>query len=544
VLVERGLITPEQLQEALSEQQLKGLSLGRILLSLGYVTEAQLAALLAVQRGIDFVSLADYPIDPSAAATIPDALARRYALVPVGFEGERLVVAMSDPSNVVARDDIQAVTGRDLKVIAATHEDIEEALNRLQSLDNEASELLELAAEPEEEPDVEVKGEDAPVVRAIDLLIAQAVQQRASDIHIEPRERDVRIRYRIDGVLHEKSTVPKNLHNAMVSRLKIMADMDIAERRVPQDGRVTVKVGSHPIDIRCATMPSVWGEKVVMRILDRSSTVLALEELGFLPNALERYQKGFRRPYGMILVTGPTGSGKSTTLYATLNILNDPQKNVITVEDPVEYRLSGLTQVQVNPKAGLHFANALRAILRSDPDIVMVGEIRDRETAMIAVEAALTGHLVLSTLHTNDAASAVTRLVEMGVEPFLVASALECVLGQRLARRLCPKCKTEYTPSRQSLAENQIVLKDKEAVPELYMPKGCRSCAQTGYRGRVALVEVLTWNEEIERLTVDRKPSEEIKRAAVREGMLPLRDDGIEKVKLGLTSVQEVFRVA
>ena len=544
-LVDGGLLTHEQLQIALAEKERTNKSVGRLLLELGYVTEDQLRAMQARWMGYEFIDdLGEHPIDASAAALLPSSVARRYRAVPIGFDEDALVVALSDPANIIAIDDIRTMTGRQIKVVVAGREDIDEVLVRLHQLDRSAEQLFEEAVGEEElDDEVDVAVEDAPIVKAINQIITQAVQQRASDIHIEPQERDVRIRYRIDGVLHEVMRTQKSLQQGLISRLKVMSDLDIAERRLPQDGRVSVSVDSKPIDLRVATLPTAWGEKVVLRILDRSSSVLKLEDLGFLEHSLKRYEESFRKPYGAILVTGPTGSGKSTTLYATLNVLNDPSKNIITVEDPVEYRLAGLSQVQVNPKAGLTFANALRSILRSDPDIVMIGEIRDRETANIGVEAALTGHLVLSTLHTNDSASAVTRLTEMDVEPFLVASALDCVLAQRLARKLCDRCKEPYTPSPEALIENRFPWHEGEDLPTLYRAVGCQYCSKTGYRGRIALVESMVVSEEIERLAVERRSSEDIKRVAIEQGMLPLRDDGMEKVAIGMTSIEEVLRV-
>ncbi|MDQ1370255.1 MAG: type pilus assembly protein PilB, partial [Acidimicrobiaceae bacterium] len=376
------------------------------------------------------------------------------------------------------------------------------------------------------------------------LLIRQAIQDRASDIHIEPTEHDVRIRYRIDGVLHEVMRSPKRVQSGLISRIKIMADLNISERRMPQDGRLSAVIAGRQIDLRVATLPTVYGEKIVMRVLDKGTALLDLGELGFLPSTLARYRTMFEKPYGTILVTGPTGSGKSTTLYATLNIVNDESKNVITVEDPVEYRLPNINQVQVNVKAGLTFAAALRSILRSDPDIVLVGEIRDRETANIAVQAALTGHLVLTTLHTNDAASTPMRLIEMGVEPFLVGSALDCIVAQRLARKLCDKCKERFQPTRAELA---TVGWDIEAeggeIPIIYRPVGCTKCSRTGYYGRFAIHEVMPVTEDIERCIVERGQSEDLKKLAVAEGMLTLRQSGLRTVRSGNTSIEEILRV-
>jgi type IV pilus assembly protein PilB len=387
--------------------------------------------------------------------------------------------------------------------------------------------------------------EDAPIVKFVNLLINQAVQDRASDIHVEPTETDLRIRFRIDGVLHEVMRSPRSIQAGVVSRLKVMADINIAERRIPQDGRISMKVGGRPIDLRVATLPTVYGEKIVMRILDKGQALLRLEELGFLPGSLARFEACYRKPYGAILVTGPTGSGKSTTLYATLNQVNEPDRNIITVEDPVEYRLAGINQVQIHPKAGLTFASALRSILRADPDIILVGEIRDRETAIIAVEAALTGHLVLSTLHTNDASSTPLRMVEMGVEPFLVCSALDCVVAQRLARRLCDKCKEPYQPTEAELAGADWPAEDLASGewPTLHRAIGCPACGRTGYRGRFALHEVMPMSEEIERLIIERRSTEDIQKTAVMQGMMTLRQDGLRKVAAGTTTLEEIFRV-
>jgi type IV pilus assembly protein PilB len=378
-------------------------------------------------------------------------------------------------------------------------------------------------------------------VRFVNLLISQAITDRASDIHIEPTETDRRVRYRLDGVLHVAHRTPTSRQSGVISRLKIMADINIAERRVPQDGRLSVSHQGRKIDLRVATLPTVWGEKIVARILDNTTASLSLNELGFSDSNFARYQAAYQKPYGMILVTGPTGSGKSTTLYATLNILNRPEVNIITVEDPVEYRLAGVNQVQTNPKAGLTFAKALRSILRADPDVILIGEIRDHETAQIAVESALTGHLVLTTLHTNDAPSAIGRLTEMGIEPFLVGSALDTILAQRLCRMLCSSCKEPYTPTMTELADIRFPVED--GPPMLYRPVGCTHCARTGYRGRMALHEVMGVNEEIERLAVARATSDEIARVAVADGMTSLRDDGWLKVRRGLTSIEEVLRV-
>src|SRR4051812_6661372 len=486
-LVGRGLLTQAQLELALDEQSRTGKSLGRVLLDQDLVSEADLMSALAAQIGMDFVDLDNHSVDSSAATLISDTLARRYQALPIGWDNGQLVVAMSDPSNVFAIDDIRTITRADIKTVMATRQSIVDAIDKHNRMDAEADEISAEASHDFDEDDdlasVKEVVEDAPIVKLVNLLISQAVADRASDIHIEPGEKDLRGRDRIDGVLHEKMRPPKNIQAGIISRLKIRADINIAERRIPQDGRVTANIGGKPVDLRVATLPTVYGEKVVMRILDKSTSVKTLDDLGFLPQTRDRFETSFTKPYGTILVTGPTGSGKSTTLYATLNILNDEAKNIITVEDPVEYRLHGINQVQVNNKAGMTFAAALRSILRSDPDIVLVGEIRDKETATIAVEAALTGHLVLSTLHTNDAATTPTRLVEMGVEPFLVASALDCIVAQRLARRLCDKCREPYQPTTTEL-QTAGWDTDAEGQPELFRAVGCAPCGKTGYHGR------------------------------------------------------------
>jgi type IV pilus assembly protein PilB len=547
LLVQAGLLSADQLDRALSEQAKTQKSLGRILIDGGLVTEGDLVAMLSRQIGLEFIDLSEHPVDPSAAGLITSSLARRYEALPVGWDENRLVLAMADPSNVFAVDDIRTITKRELKVVVSTRAAILEAIDKYHRMDGEAESISAQAASEHELDDdlskVKDVVEDAPIVKLVNMLISQAVADRASDIHIEPGEHDLRIRYRIDGVLHEVMRPPKSIQSGVISRLKIMADINIAERRIPQDGRVNMNLGGKPVDLRVATLPTVYGEKVVLRILDKSTALLKLSDLGFLPSSMNRYEQSYRKPYGTILVTGPTGSGKSTTLYATLNILNEDTKNIITVEDPVEYRLPGVNQVQTNNKAGMTFAAALRSILRSDPDIVLVGEIRDRETATIAIEAALTGHLVLSTLHTNDAATTPTRLVEMGVEPFLVASALDCIVAQRLARRLCEKCKESYATTPADLSRLGWDIEDDDAPKDLFRPVGCSHCGRTGYRGRFAIHEVLTVTEEIERLIVDREHSEDIKKMAVAQGMLTLRQAGLTHVRQGTTSIEEILRV-
>jgi type IV pilus assembly protein PilB len=541
MLVQEGLLDRADLDRATEIQGETGMPLGRILVEEKFVKETDLVKTLARHIGLEFVSLDEVTIDPSASALIPEPLARRYNAIPIAFEDGSLVVAMADPANVLAIDDIRAITGLDVLPRVATKTEVEDAISRMARFDDSVSDLGDLLddeAEVEDLGALEASVDEAPVVKLVNTIITRAINERASDIHIEPGERDLRIRFRIDGVLHESMSTPRAIANAMVSRLKIMADINIAERRIPQDGRMSLKVAGKQVDLRVATLPSVYGEKVVLRILDRSSVMLELTDLGFGARNLERFQEAYERPYGAILVTGPTGSGKSTTLYATLNVLNDPKVNIITVEDPVEYRLGGITQIQVNRKAGLTFASALRSILRADPDVVLIGEIRDRETAKIAIEAALTGHLVLSTLHTNDSSSSIGRLIEMEVEPYLVASSIDGILAQRLARRLCEKCKVTTPPVAEEFERLGL-----EAPKEVYSPEGCGSCANTGYRGRLALHEILLVDEEIQRLAVERRPSDEIKAAALAAGMTTLWQDGIEKVATGVTSLEEIMRV-
>jgi type IV pilus assembly protein PilB len=549
ILLDEGLVTEAQLLAALDEQMAGGASLGRTLVELGILTEGQLVKALAQQVGMLYVDLDEFPVDRTAVTLVPGALCRRYTVLPIGFDGPNLLLATADPSNVMAVDDVRSAAGRPVVPAVASYENLVRAIDRFCRADDEMEDLTQafVDEQPQAEVDLTKIGDsvedDAPIVRFVSLLVTQAITDRASDIHIEPTERDLLVRYRIDGVLKETQRAPKNVQSGVISRVKIMSDIDIAEKRKPQDGRMSVMHNGRKIDLRVATLPTVWGEKIVMRILDNSTASLDLRDLSFLEHNYQRYRESYVKPYGMILVTGPTGSGKSTTLYATLNAVSRPEINVITVEDPVEYRLPGINQVQVNPKAGLTFASALRSILRSDPDVVLLGEIRDHETAQIAVEAALTGHLVLSTLHTNDAPSAVTRLTEMGIEPFLVGSALDCVVAQRLARRLCGKCKQAYQPTPEEMQAARFPWVPGEPIPELFRPGGCVACSRTGYRGRLALHEVMTVTEDIERQAVAHASSAEIGATAVKQGMVTLRDDGWHKVALGQTTIEEILRV-
>ena len=549
ILKDMGLVTEEQITSALSRQKQTRMRLGQLLIDDGVVTELDLARALASKFGVSFLDLSETPLEPVAAGYIDEKLARRYGVAPIRFlDDNTLLVAMVDPQNLLALQDLEIITGFTIQPAIASEEDIYGAISTIYrdhpDIDESAAEDAAFEQASGELADIREATDEAPMIKLVNSVIAQSVDDGASDIHFEPQAKELMIRFRIDGVLHEIMSVPRRMQAGVTSRLKIMAELDIAERRVPQDGRIGLMVGGKPIDMRVATLPTVYGEKVVMRLLDKSNVMLDLEDLGFSEKALKRFQKSFTRPYGAILVTGPTGSGKSTTLYAALNILNSPEKNVITVEDPVEYRLTGINQVQVNVRAGMTFAAALRSILRCDPDIVMVGEIRDRETAQIAVESALTGHLVLSTLHTNDAPGALSRLTEMGIEPFLTSSAVDCVLAQRLARRLCPVCREPYTATKEMLRKNDFPPEvcDRDDVV-LYRAKGCSRCNTTGYKGRLGLYEVMIVSEAIRRLTVERKSADEISRVAAAEGMKSLREDGIDKVLLGMTSVEEIARV-
>lgn len=546
ILILRGVLPIERL-DATSGTWANDVESMRSLVAEGVVSEAQLASARAAQANLPFVELTDDNVDRNAVYLVPAPLCRRHQVIPIAVNNRILTLAMADPDNVFAVDDVRAAARMPITVVVASPSDVRAAIDRFHRADDELNDLTTAleeessAAEALEAPD-DSMDDDAPIVRFVNLLISQAIQDKASDIHIEPSEHEVRVRYRIDGVLHEMQSAPKAIQSGVTSRLKIMSDIDIAERRKPQDGRISVTHAGRKIDLRVATLPTVWGEKVVMRILDNSAGSMSMESLAMLPHNAEAFQRSYRKPYGMILVTGPTGSGKSTTLYTTLGAVAKPEINVITVEDPVEYRMAGINQVQVNPKAGLTFASALRSILRSDPDVVLIGEIRDHETAQIAIEASLTGHLVLSTLHTNDAPSAVTRLTEMEIEPFLVGSALDSVVAQRLARRLCENCKQAYTHDAQELATLGFIQPGQDN-PTLFTAAGCTSCSNTGYRGRIALHEVMTVTEEIERLAVARASSTEIARVAVEQGMLTLREDGWAKVKMGLTSIEEILRV-
>ena len=548
VLIEMGLIDQGQLDHSLQQQRESGVRLGKVLIAEGHVTSIDIAKALARRLNIDYVDLAELSIEQDVLSILPLQTCTRYELVAIGEKDNTLLVAMSDPTNVFALDDIRLLTGKEVRVVVAAPESIELVISRRYNLDDQVADAVVLADDWEEDrialEDIKDSDAEAPAIRLVNQIVTQAVVTGASDLHFEPQSDDMVVRFRRDGVLHHVTTVPNKLRPGVTSRLKIMASMDISERRRPQDGRIALMVGDRPIDLRVAALPTVYGEKIVMRILDRSNVMLTMDQLGFLPEQLKKLRYVYTQPYGCLLVTGPTGSGKSTTLYGALNEVNDVKQNIITVEDPVEYRLAGINQVQVNVKAGMTFAAALRSILRCDPDIVMIGEMRDQETASIGIEAALTGHLVLSTLHTNTAPGAVTRLTEMGIEPFLVSSSVLGVLAQRLARRLC-KCKKPFEPTRDYMIENGFPVEIAESsMPEvLYEPGACHRCEGTGYKGRMGLHEVMLMSEEIGELTMKHASAEEIARVAEQQGMLNLFNDGIQKVLRGDTNIDELKRI-
>ena len=542
VIVEMGLVDKARVDQAVEHARTTGTTPEEVLLAAGAITQDDLARAIAERHGLDHLDLSVFTVDMAAANLIDTAAAKRYSAVPVAFDGERgLVLAMADPANVLAIDDLGLITGYEIRPAVASPEDVAGLISRLTRLDDVISTTLEEEEETGAEVvDLRETADDAPVIKLVNQIIAQATERGASDIHLEPEGNEMRVRYRVDGVLSEATSVPKRMVAGVVSRIKIMSDLDIAERRIPQDGRVGLTIDGRHVDLRVVTLPSVHGEGVVLRILDKSNVVLELDKLGMAEPEHKRFERAFKQAYGAVLVTGPTGSGKSTSLYAALGVLNTPEKNIITIEDPVEYQVPGITQVQVNNKAGLTFATGLRSMMRADPDIIMVGEIRDRETAQIAVEAALTGHLVLSTLHTNDAPTAITRLTEMGIEPFLVSSAVDCVVAQRLARTLCQHCKRRTILSAQVLADHGF---PSHTDVEAYEPVGCARCGMSGYKGRLGLYEVMGVNEEMRRMIVERAAADDIGRVAEQAGMRRLRDDGLEKVKQGRTSIAEVARI-
>jgi type IV pilus assembly protein PilB len=543
VIIELGFASRETVDAALEIARQQGATPESVLLDQGSINQDQLSRAIAARHGLDHLDLGVFKVDMAAANLITSSNAKRYDAVPVSFVNDRTVlVAMADPANVLVIDDVALMTGYEVKAAVASREDIAALITRLTRLDDVVGSIGEEEESdgPAEIVDLRESADDAPVIKLVNQIIAQAVEQGTSDIHFQPDGKEMAVRFRIDGVLNTSTTVPRRMVAGVVSRIKIMSDLDIAERRIPQDGRVGLTIDGHHVDLRIVTLPSVHGEGVVMRILDKDNVKMDLDRLGMADQERTRFSKSIRQAYGAVLVTGPTGSGKSTSLYAALTEINTPEKNIITIEDPVEYQLDGITQVQTNPRAGLTFANGLRSMMRADPDIIMVGEIRDRETAQIAIEAALTGHLVLSTLHTNDAPGAITRLVEMGIEPFLVSSAVDCVVAQRLARTLCQHCKERTILSADVLRDHGF---HSHIDVEAYEPKGCSRCGLSGYKGRMGLYEVMMVNDEVRELAIARASADQIAEVAVRNGMRRLREDGLEKVKQGRTSIAEVSRV-
>ncbi len=540
VAVDLGFADRDAVEEAVAAARAQGRPTGLVLVEQGVLRHDQLARVVAERFGLDFVDLAVYDLDMGAVNLISADAARRYQAVPVGFADDgSLVLAMANPTNVLTIDDVGMMTGRRIRPAAASVEDLGLLLARITSMEDSIEDIVEAHGDEEDEQALLVTEEDsdAPIIKLVHSLVAQAVQQGASDIHINPEEGDTRVLFRVDGLLAPAATVKRRMATGVVSRIKVMADLDISERRVPQDGRFALTIDGRRVDIRVVTLPLVNGEGAVLRILDKGAVVEELESLGMQEKERERFKTAIKRSSGTVLVTGPTGSGKSTTLYAALNLLNDGERSILTIEDPVEHRIAGIKQMQIAPKAGVTFDVGLRSMLRADPDVIMVGEIRDKETAHIAVEAALTGHLVLSTLHTRDAPSALGRLIDMGIEPFLVSSAVDCIVAQRLARMLCTHCKRPQKVSEAVLAEHGL------AGAEPYEPVGCGRCGGSGYRGRVGLYEVMWVSEAIRALILERASVDDMVTVALEEGMLRLRDDGLQKVRDGVTSIAEVERM-
>ncbi|MFQ6093366.1 MAG: type IV-A pilus assembly ATPase PilB [bacterium] len=551
-LVQDGQITQAQLEKALERQRRSGGTLGSNLTELGFITEIQLLEYLSEQLGIASVDLAEVSLDPDVVGLIPSDVVIRFKVIPVEKSGSRLSVAMADPTNFFLLDALKFLTGRNIEPLVATNSAIQKAIDELFNVGDSYADVmkdvedLEVLADRKdeeefEEVDLEAAVQEAPLVRLVNSLIIDAIRRGASDIHLEPYERIFRVRYRIDGTLIEMPPLPYRLKPAVTSRLKIMANLNIAERRVPQDGRIKIRLANKTVDLRVSTLPTIFGEKIVMRILDASNLTLDLSKLGFQESALRHFVKAIKEPYGIVLVTGPTGSGKTTTLYSALSMLNTIDTNIMTAEDPVEYNLLGINQVQVRPEIGLNFASSLRSFLRQDPNIIMVGEIRDLETGEIAIKSALTGHLVLSTLHTNDAPSTINRLIDMGIPSFLVSSSLNMVVAQRLVRKLCRQCREEIRPTQQMLEELGIDPRENGDM-RVFKTRGCPHCHQTGYKGRLGLYEVMPITPALRRMIHQGASAEELKKQAVSEGMLTLREDALLKFKAGITSFEEVIR--
>jgi type IV pilus assembly protein PilB len=555
ILVNQGLITSQQLKETLKLQKEGNKKrIGEILVEIGAISREELYEILQYVYESEYVDLSNYVIDPEVISLISEKAALRFKLIPISKNNDELIIAMANPLDVYAIDFVRDHTKiKEIKSLLATEEDVLNAITNYYELGEYDDIIKKLGTEivfkeEEEEEDskkLEAISKEAPIIQLVNMLIVQGVKDRASDIHIEPNEKGLLIRFRIDGMLHDIRTLPNTIKSAVISRIKILAKMDIAERRLPQDGRFQVKFGTREVDLRVSTIPTVFGEKVVLRLLDKSKGLIKLEQLGFIPGQLEEFKSIISKSYGIILLTGPTGSGKTTTLYAALNKVNSRDKNIITVEDPVEYKLDRVNQIQIKPKINLTFANTLRSMLRQDPDVIMIGEIRDTETAQIAVQAALTGHLVFSTLHTNDAVSALTRLIDMDIETFLISSSVIAVIAQRLVRVICEKCKEEYTPEKNVL--NGLNIKDNsndDGKVKLYRGTGCSFCKNTGYYGRTSIYELIVLDEEIRSLIISKTSSNVIKDAAIKKGMKTLKNSGLEKAMQGITTIEEVLRVA
>jgi len=540
LLVDSGLITSEQLENALAAQS-PNEKLGDTLLREGYITEQQLIEVLEFQLGVPHINIYQYPIEQETIQLVPKELAKRHEVMPIRTDDHQLFVAMADPMDYFAIEELRMATGFQIVPGIATKDALQRTIAKYYDFQESLDEAMDDLIPEESVEDAGITDEDSPVVRLVNQIISNAVTQRASDIHFDPHELELLIRYRVDGVLMTERTLPKHMQNVITARLKIMANLNITESRLPQDGRIKMTINFKPIDIRISTLPSVYGEKIVMRILDLSSALDQLGKIGFTSENEQTFRDMIAKPNGIVLITGPTGSGKSSTLYAALNQLNDESVNIITIEDPVEYQLAGVNQVQVNEAIGMTFATGLRSILRQDPDIVMVGEVRDFETAQIAFRASLTGHLVLSTLHTNSAVAALTRLIDMGVEPFLIASSLSGVVAQRLVRRVCRDCLEEVEPTSR---EKELFTEANITVDHLHRGRGCPSCNQTGYRGRIAIHEVLTIDDSIRQLIMESASASTIRQHVRERGMLFLQDDGLQKVKAGITTTEEVLRVA
>ncbi len=546
ILVETGVITPQQLSEALVQQRRTHERLGRILVTQGAASEKQIAQALAAQLDLPLINLSSVRLDPNAVKLIPEVLARKRRVLPLHLDGGQLVIAMADPLDVFALDDVGIATHHPVKPVVAVESEVMAAIERAYGMG--AAAQAALGDVGEELPVLAPPGaveetDDAPVVRLVHLILTQALKDRASDIHVEPSEEDLRVRYRIDGVLQTVMTLPKNVQPALASRVKVMARLNIAERRIPQDGAFELALDDRRVDFRVSTVPTIHGERVAVRLLDKTKGLLSLPQLGLEARARRRYEGLIQQPYGILLVSGPTGSGKTTTLVSTLALLNSSEKNIITVEDPVEYQLPGVSHIQVNPRAGLTFASGLRSIVRQDPDIIMIGEIRDVETAEIAIHASLTGHLVLTTIHTNDASTALTRLADMGIEPYLIASAVIGVASQRLVRLLCPDCKQPAPIPKDIVTWVQSVVKDPLPAPEFHRPVGCAQCRHTGYQGRTGIFEVLAMTETLRKRVLAHASAADLGEVARTDGMTGMRAEGMIKAMQGLTTVEEVLRV-